>query len=37
MRLQEFEEAVEGLEEMVLVVDRNYRYVTANRAFLNYR
>ena len=36
-RLQEFEKAVEGLEEMVLVVDRNYRYVIANRAFLNYR
>jgi PAS domain S-box-containing protein len=36
-RLQEFEKAVEGLEEMITVVDRDYRYVIANRAFLNYR
>jgi formate hydrogenlyase transcriptional activator len=36
-RLQEFEKAVEGLEEMIVVVDRGYRYVIANRAFLNYR
>jgi formate hydrogenlyase transcriptional activator len=37
MRLQEFERAVEGLEEMIAVVDRDYRYVIANRAFLSYR
>ncbi len=37
MRLQEFERAIEGLEEMIAVVDRDYRYVIANRAFLNYR
>ena len=36
-RLQEFEKAVAGLEEMIAVVDRNHRYVMANRAFLNYR
>jgi PAS domain S-box-containing protein len=36
-RLQEFEKAVEGLEEMIVVVDRDYRYVIANRAYLNYR
>jgi len=36
-RLQEFEKAVEGLEEMIVVVDRDYRYVIANRSFLNYR
>ena len=36
-RLQEFEKVVEGLEEMIVVVDRNYRYLIANRAFLNYR
>jgi PAS domain S-box-containing protein len=36
-RLQEFEKAIEGLEEMIVVVDRDYRYVIANRAFLNYR
>ncbi len=36
-RLKEFENAVEGLEEMIAVVDREYRYVTANRAFLDYR
>ena len=36
-RLREYEKAVEGLEEMIVVVDREYRYVLANRAFLNYR
>src|SRR5215467_9067434 len=36
-RLREFESAVEGLEEMIVVVDRDYRYVIANRAFLAYR
>jgi two-component system sensor histidine kinase/response regulator len=36
-RLQEYEKAMEGLDEMILVVDREYRYVIANRAFLKYR
>jgi len=36
-KLREYEKAVEGLEEMIVVVDRNYRYVLANRAFLKYR
>jgi PAS domain S-box-containing protein len=36
-RLLEYERVVEGLEEMILVVDREYRYVIANRAFLRYR
>ncbi len=36
-RLREYVRVVEGLEEMILVVDRNYRYVIANRAFLNFR
>ena len=36
-RLREYEKAVEGLEEMIAVVDRDYRYVLANRAFLNHR
>jgi PAS domain S-box-containing protein len=36
-RLQEYERVVEGLEEMIVVVDREYRYVIANRAFLKYR
>ncbi len=36
-RLREYEKAVEGLEEMITVVDRDYRYLIANRAFLNYR
>ena len=36
-RLREYEKAVEGLEEMIVVLDRNYRYVLANRAYLNYR
>jgi len=35
--LLEYERVVEGLEEMILVVDRQYRYVIANRAFLNFR
>ncbi len=35
-RRREYEKAVEGLEEMVAVMDREYHYVIANRAFLNY-
>jgi two-component system cell cycle sensor histidine kinase/response regulator CckA len=35
--LREYERVVESLEEMVLVVDRQYRYSIANRAFLNFR
>jgi PAS domain S-box-containing protein len=36
-RLREYERVVESLEDMILVLDREYRYVIANRAFLNYR
>lgn len=36
-RLREYERVVEGLEEMIVVIDRNYRYQLANQAFLNYR
>jgi PAS domain S-box-containing protein len=36
-RLQEFERAVEGVEEMIVVVDRDYRCVIANRAYLSHR
>jgi PAS domain S-box-containing protein len=36
-RLREYEKAVEGLEEMIVVVDRDYRYLIANRKFLNLR
>jgi PAS domain S-box-containing protein len=36
-RLREYEQAVEGLDEMIVVVDRDCRYLLANRAFLNYR
>jgi PAS domain S-box-containing protein len=36
-RLREYEKVVEGLEEMITVVDRDYRYAIANRAYLNYR
>ncbi len=36
-RLREFERVVESLEEMIVVVDREYRYVLANRVFLSYR
>ena len=35
--LQQYERVVEGLEEMIVVVDRDYRYVLANRAFLDNR
>jgi PAS domain S-box-containing protein len=37
LRLRQFERVVEGLEEMIVVVDREYRYVLANRSFLDYR
>jgi PAS domain S-box-containing protein len=36
-RFREFEAVVENVEEMIAVVDRDYRYLTANRAFLNHR
>lgn len=36
-RLRGYEKVVEGLEEMIVVLDRNYRYQMANRAFLEYR
>ena len=36
-RLREYEKVVEGLEEMIVVVDRDYRYLLANRAFLTSR
>ena len=36
-RLREYEKVVEGLDEMIVVVDQEYRYVLANRSFLNYR
>jgi PAS domain S-box-containing protein len=36
-RLREYEKVVENLEEMIVVVDRDYRYLLANRAFLKYR
>ncbi len=35
-RLQEFEKAVEGVEEMIVVLDRNRRHLIANRTFLTY-
>ncbi len=35
--LREYEKVIEGLEEMIAVVDRDYRYLLANRAFLQYR
>ena len=34
---REYEKAVEGSEEMIAVVDREYRYLIANRKFLKYR
>src|ERR1700685_3545835 len=36
-RFREFEAVVENVEEMIAVVGRDYRYLMANRAFLNYR
>ena len=36
-KLREYERVVEGLEEMIAVVDQDYRYLIANRAFLNHR
>ncbi|MGO8796786.1 MAG: PAS domain S-box protein [Candidatus Sulfotelmatobacter sp.] len=36
-RLQEYERVVEGMEEMIVVVDRDYRYVIANNAYLKLR
>jgi PAS domain S-box-containing protein len=36
-RLREYERAVEGSEEMIAVVDREYRYLIANRQFLKMR
>ena len=36
-RLQEYERVVEGLDEMIVVVDRNYRYLIANHAYLKFR
>ncbi len=35
-RLREYEKVVEGLQEMIVVVGRDYRYLIANQAFLNY-
>ena len=36
-RLREYERALEVVEEMVAVVDRGYRYLFANRSFLNFQ
>lgn len=36
-RLHEYEKVVEGLEDLIAVIDRDYRYVIANRALLKYR
>jgi PAS domain S-box-containing protein len=36
-RLQEYAWVVDGLDEMIAVIDRDYRYLIANDAFLRYR
>jgi PAS domain S-box-containing protein len=36
-KLQEYERAVEGLEEMIVVIDREYRYLIANDKFVKMR
>jgi PAS domain S-box-containing protein len=35
--LQEYQKAVESSQDMIAVVDRNYRYLIVNKAFLKYR
>ena len=35
--LQEYQKAIENSQDMIAVVDRNYRYLIANKAFLKYR
>jgi len=35
--LMEYQKAVEDSQDMIAVVDRNYRYLIANKAFLKYR
>jgi PAS domain S-box-containing protein len=36
-RLREYEEAVEGAEDMIAVIDREYRFLLANRQYLKMR
>jgi PAS domain S-box-containing protein len=36
-RLQEYEKVVEGIDDMIVVIDQDYRYVIANQTFLNRR
>lgn len=36
-RLREYQNVVEGLYEMIAVVNRDYRYLIANRSFLKHR
>jgi len=36
-KLREYERAVEGSEDMIVVIDREYRYLIANRKFLKMR
>ncbi|MGA7217511.1 MAG: PAS domain S-box protein [Candidatus Sulfotelmatobacter sp.] len=36
-RLREYERVIEDIEEMFVVIDRDYRYVIANREFLHRR
>ncbi len=36
LRLRQFERVVEGLDEMIVVADLQYRIVLANRSFLEY-
>ena len=36
-QLSEYQSAIEGAEEMIAIIDRNYRYVVVNRAFLDFK
>jgi len=36
-KLREYEKVVQGLQEMIAVVDRDYRYAIANQTYLSYQ
>lgn len=36
-QLSEYQSAIEGAEEMIAILDRGYRFVVVNRAFLDFR
>lgn len=36
-KLKEYEQVLDGLDEMIVVLDRDYRHLMVNRSFLSYR